>query len=108
MLILRFWEHYSRSKSFGVYVGSDVEFAPSFASSPDALATRMPCLHDPTPDALACPSDTKGQLQRNLLRTLKARTFLDPMALRAPSPPGLVARCFVIYTWGLGYVLSFA
>jgi hypothetical protein len=42
------------------YVGLDVEFVPSHATSPTAMAPCMICLQVPTLYALTRPSDTKG------------------------------------------------
>jgi hypothetical protein len=47
----------------------------------------MTCLQFPTPDALTRPSESKGHLQRGILRTLKASVFLNLLAFCGPSPP---------------------
>jgi hypothetical protein len=49
-------------QDFSMYVGDDVEFAPSPAASPDALAPRMTYLQVPIPYAPTRPSDTKGHM----------------------------------------------
>jgi hypothetical protein len=62
------------------------EFVPSHAATSAALAPRMICLQVLTPDALNRPSNTKGHLYCGISRNIKARAFLNLLAICDPSP----------------------
>jgi hypothetical protein len=50
-----------------------------------APVTPLTCLQLPTPDALTRSGDSRGQIQRGILRILRARAYLDLLAFCKPS-----------------------
>jgi hypothetical protein len=68
------------------YAGPDVELVVSPLNNAVAPVTRLTCLQLPTPDALTRLGDSKGHIQRDISRFLRARAYLDPLAFCRPSP----------------------
>jgi hypothetical protein len=69
------------------YVGPDVELVVFPVNNAVTPATQLTCLHLPTPDALIRLGDSGGHTQRGISLILRARAYLDLLALRRPSPP---------------------
>jgi hypothetical protein len=68
------------------YVGPDVELVVSPVNNAVTPATQLTCLHCPTPDALIRLADSGGHSQR-FISLIRARAYLNLLALRRPSPP---------------------
>jgi hypothetical protein len=67
--------------------GPDVELVVSPVKNAMTPATQLTCLQLPTPDALIRLEDSGGHIQRGISRILRARAYLDLLALCRPSPP---------------------
>jgi hypothetical protein len=69
------------------HVGPDVEVVIYPVNNAVASAAQLTCLQLPTPDALTRFGDYGGHIQRDISRILRARAYLDLLALCRPSPP---------------------
>jgi hypothetical protein len=87
------------------YYGPDVELVVSHANNAGAPATQLICLQLPTPDALTRSGDSGGHIKRGISRILRARAYLDLLALCGPSLPDYMR---VILDTGRGALALFS
>jgi hypothetical protein len=86
------------------YVGPDVEVVVSPLNTTVAPATQLTCQQLPTPDGLTRSGNSGGHIRRGISRILRARAYLDLLALCRPSLPNYMR---VISGTGRGALILF-
>jgi hypothetical protein len=91
------------------YVGPDVKLVVSRpVDNTAASVTQLTCLQLLTPDALTRSGNFGGHIQRGVSRILRARAYLDLLALSKSSPLYYMWLNFGNESWCFGSLFPFA